>query len=193
MRAAGDEAMSGSASQQIFRFQNISITRLVATMWFIVGKEDEAESPITRQPNDNRNSNQNCYRGNNRGRNKGGDGFEVEWTLCHTIPRVQLPLTNRIKTRTNLAQCSFFDNKNILSGDNVDREHLKVNGVSLDLMVDSGATICAIKQKVLTKFASNLEVHDEKLDITGIGGTLTTESYVFLELYSNGVYLIQKN
>src|SRR5699024_1061398 len=64
-----------------------------------------------------------------------------------------------------------------------------VNSRNFNFLVDTGASICAIKYECLLK---EIPIIKEKLEIKGIGGQVFSEGYVFLKLKIRGKYFMQK-
>lgn len=64
-----------------------------------------------------------------------------------------------------------------------------INNKNLEFLVDTGASLCAIKLECLH---SNIPIFKNKLEIKGIGGNLISEGYVYLNLKVNSTIFRQK-
>lgn len=79
---------------------------------------------------------------------------------------------------------NFFVPKFIFSGNScINWVNFKRYNQTVDLLVDSGASICAIKRSVLDNSINKPKFYDDQFEINGIGGCLMSEGYVFLDLY----------
>lgn len=59
-----------------------------------------------------------------------------------------------------------------------------MNGKPLNFLIDTGASLCAIKYECLN---SSNRIYEENLEIRGIGGYVSSVGYIFLNLELEGV------
>lgn len=74
--------------------------------------------------------------------------------------------------------------------DSINYINFYINNIDTKLLVDTGASICAIKYCFLLR--CGIKVHQSYATVTGIGGTLQACGYVYLNLKYQGVIFRQK-
>lgn len=86
-------------------------------------------------------------------------------------------------------ESSYF----VLNYNNSSTVTFNINDLSIDLLVDSGASLCVLKYEWL-ETDPNLKnsIHLERVTIKGVTGTLESLGYIFLNLSYNGVSFREK-
>lgn len=73
----------------------------------------------------------------------------------------------------------------ILACDSINWVNFKINNLELELLVDTGASLSAIKYELLLSL-TNVTLHKSELSINGVGGSLKSEGFVYLTLEWEG-------
>lgn len=85
----------------------------------------------------------------------------------------------------------FVTNDQILTCDSINYvSFILDNNTCIDLLLDTGASLSAIRYDTFCKL--NLRLNKNKITINGIGGSLISLGYIYLNLISNGIHFNHK-